>query len=66
MTIDSTLFLRYAEFYALENKKTEAVDLIKKLLESGYRSLVWLRINPELQSLHDDERYNKLLDKYFN
>jgi hypothetical protein len=66
MTLDSTLYLRYAEFYAVENKKNEAMDQLKKLLKSGNRNLVWHKLNPELQSLHNDERFNKLLDQYFN
>jgi serine/threonine protein kinase/Tfp pilus assembly protein PilF len=66
MNMDSTLYLRYAEFYALEGNKDAAFDQLEKLLAGGYRDLVWLKLNPELTSLHSDERFDQILKRYFN
>jgi len=66
MEIDSTLYLRYAEFYALEDKSHEALDQLQLALKNGYRDLVWLKLNPDLQSLHKEKQYNEMLEQYFN
>jgi hypothetical protein len=63
--IDSTGHEKFAELLCLQGKIPEALSEIEKALENGYRDLVWLKINPDLQALRYDIRFRDLIDKYF-
>jgi tetratricopeptide (TPR) repeat protein len=63
--IDSTRHEKFAELLCLQGKIPEALSEIEKALENGYRDLVWLKINPDLQALRYDIRFRKLIDNYF-
>jgi hypothetical protein len=43
------------------------VDMAFKWLEKSYQDneveLYWLKVEPEFESLHDDPRYQEMLDK---
>jgi tetratricopeptide (TPR) repeat protein len=52
-------------YYALENKKTKALELLKKSLEKGLRDKDWIDSDHDLDSLRDDPRFKKLLAQYF-
>ncbi|MGC9344397.1 MAG: tetratricopeptide repeat protein, partial [Bacteroidales bacterium] len=55
LQIDSTLYFDFARLLAVQNRKTEALDALTKALENGYLDLTWIKINPDLYSLHDEE-----------
>jgi len=63
--LDSTIHIRFAELLAVQDKKSEALDHLEKALDNGYRDLVWLKLNPNLQILHNDPRFQDLLDQFF-
>ena len=63
--LDSTLHFRYAEFFAVQDEKSEALDHLEKALQNGYRDLVWLKLNPDLYILHSEIRYKDLIREYF-
>lgn len=65
LEIDPTPIVDYAEVYCLQGKLPEAIDIIDSLLQSGYRDLIWLKLDPSLEDLHNDARFKELLDKYF-
>jgi TolB-like protein/Tfp pilus assembly protein PilF len=44
-------------------KKQQVLDLLDKLYEEGNDWLVWLKVAPELQSLHSEPRYQALLKR---
>lgn len=64
--LDSTLHYRFAEVLCLQGKIPEALDELGKALDSGYRKLFWLKLNPDWQVLQNDARFRNLLEKYFN
>ena len=63
--IDSTLHFRYAEFLAVQDRKEEALKHLELALKNGYRDLVWIILNPDISLLHDEERYNELIEQFF-
>lgn len=66
ISLDSTIYRKVAEVYAIRGEIPEALGYIKKALDSGYRDLGWLKMDPEFQNLYYDTRYRDLLKKYFN
>ena len=65
MEIDSTLHIRMAELLTVQDRKSEALDHIETALENRYRDLAWLKLNPNLQSLHNEVRFQQLIEDYF-
>lgn len=63
--IDSTLHERFAEVLCVQGNIPEALYEIEKALDNGFRNLLWFKLNPDLQILHNDARYKSLIDKYF-
>ncbi|MEA1886715.1 MAG: tetratricopeptide repeat protein [Bacteroidota bacterium] len=63
--LDSTYHQLYADVYCIQGKIPEALAQIDKALENGYRDFVWLKIDPDLKELHNNERFRELLDEYF-
>ena len=65
LELDSTIHFRFAELLAVQDRKSEALDHLEKALENGYRDLVWLKLNPDLQLLHREVRYQDLINEFF-
>jgi len=65
LEIDSTIHFDFAQFLALQDRKSEAFDHLEKALESGYRDLPWIKLNPGINLLSDEARYQDLINKYF-
>jgi len=66
IALDSTLYINYANVLCLQDRLPDALDQIEKALENGYRDLTWLKMDPDLSVLHDNNRFKNLLNKYFN
>jgi len=64
--IDTTAHLQFAEFLAVQDRKSEALDHLEKALQDGYRDLVWIKLSPDLFSLQNEERFQSLINEYFN
>ena len=64
--LDSTTHFHIAEFLAVLDRKSEALDRLEKALENGYRNLTWIKLSPDIQLLHEEVRYQELINKYFN
>jgi tetratricopeptide (TPR) repeat protein len=65
ISIDSTKYFDFATVLCLQGNIPESIDQIEKALESGYRNLTWLKMNPDLEKLRFDIRFRNLLQKYF-
>jgi len=63
--IDSTLHEQFAEVLCVQGNIQEALYEIEKALDNGFRNLLWLKLNPDLQILQNDARFRNLLGKYF-
>jgi tetratricopeptide (TPR) repeat protein len=65
ISVDSTIYVRFAEVLCDQGNISDAIDQIEKALGNGYRFLYWLKANPDLQPLQNEPRFRELLDKYF-
>ncbi len=65
LELDSTTHIRFAELLAVQDRKSEALDQLEKAFENGYHNLVWIKLNPDLQSLHGEARYPDLINEFF-
>jgi tetratricopeptide (TPR) repeat protein len=66
MEIDSTMHNRFAELLCLQGKVPEAIDQLDNAFKNGYRNLIALKENPDLQVLFYDVRFHQLMNKYFH
>jgi len=64
--LDSTIHYMYCQLLSVQGRKSEAFDQLEKALENGYRDLVMIKINPDLQSLKGDPRFDEILSHYFD
>ncbi len=64
--LDPSIHFQIAEFYAVLDRKNEALDQLEKLLEKGYRDLTWIKLNPHIHLLHEEARFQDLINEYFN
>lgn len=65
LSIDSTLYIRYAEVYCSQGKKAEAIAQVEKALENGYRDIYWLKANPAMLPIQQEPHFRELVKKYF-
>ena len=65
ISVDSTIHVNFASVLCDLGKKSEAIDQIEKSLRNGYRSIYWLKANPDFQPLQNEPRFRELLDEYF-
>ncbi|MCX6254662.1 MAG: tetratricopeptide repeat protein, partial [Bacteroidia bacterium] len=65
LSIDSTVYDRYAEILCQQGKIPEAIDQVEKALKKGYRNLFWLKANPDLQPLQNEPRFQELINDFF-
>ncbi|MBL7135975.1 MAG: protein kinase [Candidatus Marinimicrobia bacterium] len=63
--LDSTLHLSFAELLTTQGKKEKALIHLEKALQKGYKNLVWLKLNPDLELLQNEPGYKKLINQYF-
>lgn len=63
--LDSTLYLRFAELLTVQGKKEEAINQLRMVLKNGYKNYTWIKLNPDLEPLHSEIAYQKLMKQYF-
>jgi tetratricopeptide (TPR) repeat protein len=61
LKIDTTSYIHMAEIMALHTKNPEALNYLQKAINAGYRNYVWLRLDPDLQNLHNEPRFKKII-----
>ncbi|MEN8201786.1 MAG: tetratricopeptide repeat protein [Bacteroidota bacterium] len=64
--MDTARHMEYAQFLAVRQDIEGALDQVKKGLEDGYRDYCWIKMNPDLANLQEEERFKALLDQYFD
>ncbi len=58
---DANILYNAACTYGLMGKKSEALDLLRKMKENGFSQLDWARRDPDLACLHNDPEFLALL-----
>lgn len=61
---DANDFYNSACLYARMNKKTEALEFLKKALEMGFKEFVHLSLDPDLDSIRNTKEYKALIKQY--
>jgi tetratricopeptide (TPR) repeat protein len=64
--MDTSNHFEFARFLAVQGRTSEALDQLEMAFEQGYRQIVWIKMEPELDFLKDEPRYRQLLAQYFN
>ncbi|MBR9997383.1 MAG: tetratricopeptide repeat protein [Cyclobacteriaceae bacterium] len=65
IAMDSTIHFRIAEVLSIQDRKDEALDHLEKAFLQGDLRLAWIRLNPDLQPLHNEPRFHEMVSKYF-
>ena len=55
--LDTANHLNYAKMLAVAYNKQDALRNLEVALEKGYRNHCWLKMDPDLSSLQEDERF---------
>jgi len=61
MALDSSMHVSYADVLALNHQKHEAIEQLQIAVQNEYRWYIFIKIDPDLQSLHGDPEFEKLL-----
>jgi TolB-like protein/Flp pilus assembly protein TadD len=59
---DTLMLYNVACFYALLNEKTEAIQTLKRCVESGYQFYDWLKRDPDFDNLRNDPDFIALME----
>lgn len=59
--LDSSKHFEYATILSLSRRKREAIDQLQAAIQNGYRNYIWIKVQPDLQPLHGDPQFEKLL-----
>jgi non-specific serine/threonine protein kinase len=57
---EPTVLYNAACMFCLMNRKSEALDAIRKAWDAGFKDAVWARRDPDLAILHDDPEFERL------
>ena len=57
----TTIYYNIACLYSLQNKKTDALDWLKKAIDSGYNNWDQLKKDPDLENIRQTSLYKRLV-----
>ncbi|HTW46449.1 MAG TPA: protein kinase [Acidobacteriaceae bacterium] len=57
---EASILYNAACLYCELKRKPEALDILRKAWEAGFRDAVWARNDPDLQILHDEPEFDRL------
>jgi serine/threonine protein kinase/tetratricopeptide (TPR) repeat protein len=57
---EASILYNAACTFAMLNRKTEALDTLRKAWELGFKDATWARRDPDLVLLHDDPEFEKM------
>jgi non-specific serine/threonine protein kinase len=57
---EASILYNAACLYCSLEKRTEALDTLRKAWEAGFRDSAWARRDPDLLKLHDEPEFNRL------
>jgi tetratricopeptide (TPR) repeat protein len=61
MALDPSKHDRYADVLSLNHRNHDAIEQLQIAIQNGYRWYIFIKINPDLQSLHGEPDFEKLL-----
>lgn len=63
---DSSLHYGFARLLAVQQYPEQALDQLEMAIANGYQDLCEIKMNLDLSSLKNDERFLRLMDQYLN
>jgi tetratricopeptide (TPR) repeat protein len=60
---DAGIRYNIACLYALKGRRDEAIECLEECVRLGFGNAEWIGKDPDLASLHGDERYEALLER---
>ena len=57
---EASLLYNAACTYCMLDRRAEAMEVLKRAWEAGFKDAVWARRDPDLAFLHDDPEFNRL------
>ena len=64
--LDSSNHYSFVKLLAVQQYPEQALHHLEIALEDGFWDICWIKMDPDLSSLKNDERFLRLLDRYFN
>ncbi len=64
--LDSSNHYSFVQLLAVQQYPEQALHHLEIAIEDGFRDICWIKMDPDLSSLKNDERFLRLLDRYFN
>ena len=61
MSLDPSKHFEYATVLSLTQRKGEAIEQLRMAVQNGYHHYIFIKIHPDLQPLHGDPKFEKLL-----
>lgn len=61
LALDPSKHFEYAIVLSLTRRKDEAIEQLRMAVQSGYHGYIFIKIHPDLQFLHGDPEFEKLL-----
>ena len=61
MALDPSKHDSYADVLSLNHRTHEAIEQLQLAVQNGYRWYIFIKIDPDLQSLHGEPEFEKLL-----
>lgn len=65
-TSSGVMYYNLACYQAMQKKIDEALDSIEKAFQNGFRNYEWMKIDKEIDSIRNAERFKRLLKEHFN
>jgi len=64
--MDTANHYNFARFLAVQQDTEKALRHLEIAIENGYRDLCWIKMDPDLSSLQNDERFLSMMERHFN
>ena len=61
LALDPSRHFEYATILSLNQHKREAIEELQTAIQKGYRHYIFIRIHPDLEPLHGEPQFEKLL-----
>lgn len=66
MNLDSTRHYEFARILCIQGDIPKALNEFQKAFNNGYRDIVWIKMDPDLEILKYDIRLHSLMNTYIN
>lgn len=58
---DESVFRTWAQYYALQKQKKQAIQSLQKAVSLGFKDVKWLETEPDLKNIRKEKGYKDIL-----